>query len=67
MLHIKDFINKMSVMESTQNNTVVLTIDQARGLRNDIATLLADLHEFNNENKTNEETISVQVKGGSFK
>ena len=63
----KDFINKMSVMESTQNNTVVLTIDQARGLRNDIATLLADLHEFNNENKTNEETISVQVKGGSFK
>ena len=54
-------------MESTQNNNVVLTIDQARGLRNDIATLLADLHEFNNENKTNEETISVQVKGGSFK
>ena len=48
MIHIKDFINKMSVMESTQNNTVVLTIDQARGLRNDIATLLADLHEFNN-------------------
>jgi len=67
MLHIKEFINKMSVMESTQNNTVVLTIAQARGLRNDITNLLADLHEFNNEKNTNEETISVQVKGGSFK
>lgn len=67
MLHIKDFINKMSVMESTQNNTVVLTIAQARGLRNDITNLLAELHEFNNEKNTNEETISVQVKGGSFK
>ena len=67
MLHIKEFINKMSVMESTQDNTVVLTIAQARGLRNDITNLLADLHEFNNEKNTNEETISVQVKGGSFK
>ena len=66
MLHIKDFINKMSVMESKQNSTVVLTIDQARGLRDDITNLLADLHEFSKEKKTNEETITVQVKGGSF-
>ena len=66
MLHIKDFINKMSVMESKQNSTVVLTIDQARGLRDDITNLLADLHEFSKEKNTNEETITVQVKGGSF-
>tara|TARA_R110000782_G_scaffold121542_1_gene212591 strand:- start:219 stop:419 length:201 start_codon:yes stop_codon:yes gene_type:complete len=66
MLHIKDFINKMSVMESKQNSTVVLTIEQARGLRDDITNLLADLHEFSKEKKTNEETITVQVKGGSF-
>ena len=66
MLHIKDFINKMSVMESKQNSTVVLTIDQGRGLRDDIANLLADLHKFNKEKDTNEETITVQVKGGSF-
>jgi|TARA_R110002124_G_scaffold88067_2_gene226290 hypothetical protein len=66
MLHIKDFINKMSVMESKQNSTVVLTIEQARGLRDDITNLLADLHEFSKEKNTNEETITVQVKGGSF-
>jgi|TARA_R110000803_G_C11911409_1_gene313289 hypothetical protein len=66
MLHIKDFINKMSVMESKQNSTVVLTIDQARGLRDDITNLLADLHEFSKEKNMNEETINVQVKGGSF-
>ena len=56
----------MSVMESKQNSTVVLTIDQGRGLRDDIANLLADLHKFNKEKDTNEETITVQVKGGSF-
>ncbi len=66
MLHIKDFINKMSVMESKQNSTVVLTIEQARGLRDDITNLLADLHEFSKEKNMNEETINVQVKGGSF-
>jgi|TARA_B110000305_G_scaffold122288_1_gene136981 hypothetical protein len=66
MLHIKDFVNKMSVMESKQNSTVVLTIDQARGLRDDITNLLADLHEFSKEKNMNEETINVQVKGGSF-
>ena len=66
MLHIKDFINKMSVMESKQNSTVVLTIDQARGLRDDITNLLADLHEFSKEKNMNEELINVQVKGGSF-
>ena len=66
MLHIKDFINKMSVMESKQNSTVVLTIDQARGLRDDITNLLADLHEFSKEKNMNEETINIQVKGGSF-
>ena len=46
MLHIKKFLDKMSVVESRANKDVVLTIMDARGLRDDIAKLLADLHEL---------------------
>ena len=69
MLHIKSFFNKMTVMESKQSNTLVMTKDDARGLRDDISVLLADLHELSKEEIENryEETIDIQVKGGSFK
>jgi len=66
MLHIKDFVNKVSMGESKKTTTVVLPIDQARGLRDELVMLLSDLHELKKE-KDNEETIDVQVKGGSFK
>ena len=66
MLHIKDFVNKVLLGESKRSTTVVLPIDQARGLRDDLVMLLAELNELKKE-KDNEETIDVQVKGGSFK
>ncbi|MGY8868276.1 MAG: hypothetical protein ACKVJK_21935 [Methylophagaceae bacterium] len=66
MLNIKDFVNKVSLTESKRSETLVLPIGQARGLRDDIVMLLADLHELK-KRKENEETIDVQVKGGSFK
>ena len=65
MLHIKKFMDKMSVVESKMNKDVVLSIVDARGLRDDITRLLADLHEMSSNNDTNE-IISVQIKGGSF-
>jgi len=46
-----------------------LPISEARGLRDEIASMLADLNSLNKtdkENKTNE-IIEVQIKGGSFK
>ena len=68
MLHIKKFMDKMSVVESRANKDVVLPIMDARGLRDDITKLLADLHELNTkqnaENKN--EVIQVEIKGGSF-
>jgi len=66
MLHIKDFVNKVSLGETKRNNNVVLSIDQAKGLRDELVMLLSDLHDLKNE-KDNEETIDVQVKGGTFK
>ena len=66
MLHIKDFVNKVTLGETKRNNNVVLSIDQARGLKDELVMLLSDLHELKKE-KNNEETVDVQVKGGSFK
>ena len=58
----------MSVVESRANKDVVLPIMDARGLRDDIAKLLADLHELtsklNSEKK--DEVIQIEIKGGSF-
>ncbi len=65
MLHIKKFMDKMSVVESKMNKDVVLSIVDARGLRDDITRLLADLHELSSNSDKNE-IINVQIKGGSF-
>jgi hypothetical protein len=65
MLHIKKFMDKMSVVESKMSKDVVLPIVDARGLRDDISRLLADLHELSN-NTEKKEVIDIQIKGGSF-
>jgi len=65
MIHIKKFMDKMSVVETKMNKDVVLPILDARGLRDDIARLLADLHELSNNNDKND-VIDIQIKGGSF-
>jgi hypothetical protein len=58
-------MDKMSVVESKMNKDVVLPIVDARGLRDDISRLLADLHELSN-NTEKKEVIDIQIKGGSF-
>lgn len=68
MLHIRRFIDKMTLVESKMSKDVVLPIAEARGLRDDIAKLLSDLHELNNAaEKTDNEVIQIEIKGGSFK
>jgi hypothetical protein len=69
MMHIKRFVDKVSLIEARQARDVVLPISEARGLRDEIASMLADLNSLNKtdkENKTNE-IIEVQIKGGTFK
>lgn len=65
MMHIKKFIDKISAMESKQNKDVVIPMQEARYLRDEIAKLLADLHS-SKEQKT-EEVLKVEITGGSFK
>jgi hypothetical protein len=69
MLHIRRFIDKMSVADSKQTKDLVLPMLDARGLRDDITKLLSDLHELT-VNKNKEEdgaVVQVEIKGGAFK
>lgn len=65
MMHIKRFLDKMAVAESKKTKDIVMPIDEARGLRDDVAKLLTDLYEI--EKTKPEPVINLQVKGGSFK
>jgi hypothetical protein len=67
MLHIKRFIDKISAMESKQNKDVVIPMQEARVLRDEVAKLLADLYERNLEKDKTEEVLKVEITGGSFK
>jgi hypothetical protein len=65
MIFIRRFLDKMSVAESKKTRDIVIPIDDARGLRDDITKLLSDLYE--KEKSKPEPVIELQIKGGSFK
>ncbi len=69
MIHIKRFMDKMSVVEAKQSKDLVLPMNDARGLRDDIAKLLSDLYEYANKriDEKDNQVIEVQIKGAGFK
>lgn len=67
MIHIKRFLDKVSIMDSKRGKDLVLPMTEARVLRDEIAKLLADLHELSGEGKNKDEVIKVEITGGSFK
>lgn len=67
MIHIKRFLDKVSHMDSKRSKDLVLPMSEARVLRDEIAKLLADLHELNDTDKNKEEVIKVEITGGKFK
>ena len=68
MILIKRFIDKVSVAESKKNNTLVLTMEEARILRDEISKLLADNYELLNKQKDAEDdtVIQVEINGGKW-
>lgn len=65
MIHLKRFIDKVTHVEARQGKDVVLPIADARGLRDELAKMLAD--QLESKENAPEEVIQVVVKGGSFK
>lgn len=67
MVNIKKFLDKVSYLESKRQKDLVLPLVEARGLRDEIAKLLTDLHDLTSKEKSKDEIIKVEIKGGGFK
>jgi len=66
MIYIKKFVDKISYMDSKQNKDVILPISEARGLRDELTKLLADLNELKDIKKSDNTEIEVKIIGGKF-
>jgi len=67
MLHVKSFIEKVSLLESNRTKDLVIPMSEARGLRDEIALLLLDLQEYSSKSKAEEQVFQIEIKGGTFK
>lgn len=65
MINIKRFIDKIASVEGRQGKDVIIPITEARGLRDELAKLLADQVE-NGKQVKSEEPIEIQIVGGKF-
>jgi len=64
MIIIKRFIDKVS---ATRGNTLVLPIEEAKMLRDEIAKLLADNYKLLNKDVTEDNAvIQLEINGGRF-
>ena len=66
MIHIKRFIDKVSIMETKQGKDVVIPIGEARGLRDELSKLLVDNYELLQNKVTVEPVFQVEINGGRF-
>jgi hypothetical protein len=62
MNQIKKFIDKITVIEGRQAREVILTLNDAKELRDEIMKILLDNREYNKE----PETIKVVMQGGKW-
>ena len=66
MIHIKRFIDKVSIMETKQGKYVVIPIGEARGLRDELSKLLVDNYELLQNKVAIEPVFQVEINGGKF-
>jgi hypothetical protein len=63
MIIIKRFIDKVS---ATRGTNLVLPIDEAKTLRDEIAKLIADNYELLNKKANDDTVIQLEVNGGKW-
>ena len=67
-LHINRFVDSIKAHESRGQRDLVMTIREAKDLHGDITKLLLTLESLHTRNtQPKEETISIELDGGSFK
>lgn len=64
--HINRFIDRIRAAESRQQRDIILSITDARDLRDDITRLLLILQEAAKPQVSSEEITEVQITGGNF-
>ena len=64
MSNIKKFIDKIALMEARQSREIILTISDAKELRDDITKLLLDKRESVGSN--NNDKIEIVMNGGKW-
>lgn len=65
MIHIKKFVEKISIQETKKSKDVIIPLEEARGLRDEICKVLADLSD--KKGTDTEEIIKIGITGGKFK
>jgi hypothetical protein len=67
MIHIKKFIDKVASQEGRQGRDVVMTIADARSLRDEISKLIIDKYEEKSKVTTEDSgVVQVELKGGKW-
>lgn len=67
MINIKKFIDKVSACDARGgSHTLVIHLDEARMLRDEIAKLMADNYQLLGEKPKQEQVIQVELNGGKW-
>ena len=66
MIHIKRFVDKITLIEGKQGRDVVIPISEARGLRDELTKLLSDNYELLHNKTIVEPVFQVEMNGGRF-
>jgi len=67
-LHINRFVDSIKAHESRGQRDFTMTMREAKDLHSDITKLLLTLESLHTRNtQSKQETISVELSGGSFK
>jgi len=68
MINIKRFIDKVTSQEGRNGRDVVLTIADARALRDEISKLIIDRYDESTKKEPtlNNDVIQVEMKGGKW-
>jgi len=67
-LHINRFVDSIKAHESRGQRDFVMTMREAKDLHSDITKLLLTLETLHTQNtQSKQESITVELSGGSFK
>jgi hypothetical protein len=67
MVNIKKFIDKVSAHESRGGSvTFVMSVDEARMLRDEVSKLITDNYELLSNKQKEEKTIQVEINSGKW-